>query len=141
MCNRAIQVVYFFLTKHCAFQEICLFHQTYSTYWLKLTDLRVSITSLILNTYRILYPLVVLVIKNQPANLGVTRDTGLIPGWGRSLRGGHGNPLQYFYLENVMDQKSLVGYSWQDHKESDTTKATWHIQLSIVSVWYPLLLC
>ena len=67
--------------------------------------------SLILNTYRILYPLVVLVIKNQPANLGVIRDTGLIPGWGRSLRGGHGNPLQYSYLENVMDQKSLVGYS------------------------------
>ena len=29
---------------------------------------------------------------------------GLIPGSGRSLRGGHGNPLQYSCLENLMDR-------------------------------------
>ena len=29
---------------------------------------------------------------------------GLIPGWGRSPGGGHGNPLQYSCLENPMDR-------------------------------------
>ena len=36
---------------------------------------------------------VVLVVKNPPANAGDLRDSGLIPGLGRSLGGGHGNPL------------------------------------------------
>ena len=31
-------------------------------------------------------------------------DAGLNPGWGRSPGGGHGNPLQYSYLENTMDR-------------------------------------
>ena len=31
-------------------------------------------------------------------------DLGLIPGLGRSPEGGHGNPLQYFCLENPMDR-------------------------------------
>ena len=34
-----------------------------------------------------------LVVKNPPANAGEVRDVGLIPGSGRSLGGGHGNPL------------------------------------------------
>ena len=29
----------------------------------------------------------------------------------RYLGGGHGNPLQYSYLENLHGQRSLVGYS------------------------------
>ena len=45
----------------------------------------------------------VLVVKNLPVNAG---DTGLIPGSGRSLRGGHGNLLQYSYLENPMDREA-----------------------------------
>ena len=32
------------------------------------------------------------------------RDWGLIPGSGRTLGGGHGNPLQYSCLENPMDR-------------------------------------
>ena len=36
---------------------------------------------------------VVLVAKNPPANAGNIRDVGSIPGSGRSLGGGHGNPL------------------------------------------------
>ena len=32
------------------------------------------------------------------------RDEGLISGSGRSLRGGHGNPLQYSFLENPMNR-------------------------------------
>ena len=44
-------------------------------------------------------------VKNPPANAGNIRDVGLIPGLGRSLGGGHGNPLQYFCLGNPMDRE------------------------------------
>ena len=47
-----------------------------------------------------------LVVKNLPANAGDIRDTGLIPGSGRSTGGGHGNPLQYSWLENPMDREA-----------------------------------
>ena len=47
---------------------------------------------------------VVLVVKNLPANAGDARDTGSIPGSGRSPRVGNGNPLQYSCLENSMDR-------------------------------------
>ena len=43
-------------------------------------------------------------VKNPPADAGDIRDVGLIPGSGRSPRGGHGNPLQYSYLGNSMDR-------------------------------------
>ena len=43
---------------------------------------------------------VVLVVKNPPANAGDAGDSGLFPESGRSPEGGHGNPLQYFFLEN-----------------------------------------
>ena len=43
------------------------------------------------------------VVKNPPANAGDIKDVGLIPGWGRSPEGGHGNPLQCPCLENPMD--------------------------------------
>ena len=52
-----------------------------------------------------------LVIKNPPANAGDIIDAGLIPGSGRSSGGGHGNPLQYSYLENPMDRGAWGGYS------------------------------
>ena len=44
------------------------------------------------------------VVKNLPANAGDVRDVGLIPELGRSLGGGHGNPLQYSCLGNPMDR-------------------------------------
>ena len=50
-----------------------------------------------------------LVVKNPPANAGDVRDVRSIPGSGRLPRGGHGNPLQYSYLENLMDKGA-----WQD---------------------------
>ena len=43
-------------------------------------------------------------VKNLLANTGVTGDTGLIPGSGRSPAGRNGNPLQYSRLENSMDR-------------------------------------
>ena len=50
-------------------------------------------------------------------------DLGLIPGLGRSLERGLGNPLQYSCLENPHGQRSLVGYSPWGHKGWDTTAA------------------
>ena len=44
---------------------------------------------------------VVLVVKNPPTNAGDVRDTGLIPGWGRSPAGGCGNPLQYYFFYDL----------------------------------------
>ena len=39
--------------------------------------------------------------KESAFNVG---DLGLMPGLGRSPGEGHGNPLQYFCLENPMDR-------------------------------------
>ena len=38
-------------------------------------------------------------------------DLGSIPGLRRSPEGGHGNLLQYSFLENAHGQRSLAGYS------------------------------
>ena len=43
------------------------------------------------------------VVKNLPANSRDARDTGLMPGSGRSPGEGNSNPLQYFFLGNSMD--------------------------------------
>ena len=67
-----------------------------------------------------------LVVKNLPPSAEDLRDLGSIPGSGSSLGEGHGNPLQYSCLENPHRQRSLVGYSPQGCKESDTTEVTWH---------------
>ena len=47
-----------------------------------------------------------LVVKNPPANAVDIRDASLIPELGRSPGGGHGNPLQYSYLENPIDREA-----------------------------------
>ena len=65
------------------------------------------------------------VAKNTPANAGDTRDVGSIPGSGRSLGEGHGNPLQYSCLENPMDRGAWrATVSARGHKESDRNEAT-----------------
>ena len=45
-------------------------------------------------------------VKNLPANAGDVRDTGSIPGSGRSPEGENSNPLQYSCLENPMDREA-----------------------------------
>ena len=59
-------------------------------------------------------------VKNPPSNAGDTEDMGLIPGLGRSPRGGNGNPFQYSCLGNPMDRGD-----WQatvhEVTESDTS--------------------
>ena len=71
--------------------------------------------------------------KESACNAGDARDSGLIPGWGRSPGGGHGNPLQYSCLENPMDRGAwqsrlltVQAYSPWGRKESDTTEVTEH---------------
>ena len=49
-------------------------------------------------------------------------DIGLIPRLGRSPGGGHGNPLQYSWLENSHGQRSLACCSTRGCNESDTTE-------------------
>jgi len=42
--------------------------------------------------------------KESACNAGGSRDLSAIPGSGRSLGEGNGNPLQYSSLENSMDR-------------------------------------
>ena len=61
-------------------------------------------TSLVVNTLGLPGGLVV---KNLPASEGDPRDSGSIPGWGRSPGEGNGNTFQYSCLEN-----SMGGRAW-----------------------------
>ena len=47
-------------------------------------------------------------VKNLPANVGDTRDMGLIPGSGRFPGGENGNPLQCSCLENPTETIQAV---------------------------------
>ena len=76
-----------------------------------------------------------LVVKNPPANVGDTRNTGLIPGLGRSLGVGNGNPLQYSCLENSMDRGAWqstvhrVAKSWAQ----ESTKNSQHSVYTVIN--------
>ena len=67
-----------------------------------------------------------LVVKNPPPNAGDVGDPSLIPGWGRSPRGRHENPLQCSCLENPMDRGAWwatvdgVAQSWTQLKRLST---------------------
>ena len=52
----------------------------------------------------------VLMVKNTPPNAGDLKDTGLIPGLGRSPGEGNGNAIQYSFLESPMDRGA--GWLW-----------------------------
>ena len=67
---------------------------------------------------------VVLMVKNPPANAGVTGDASSIPGLGRSPGGEHGNPLQHS-LENPMDWGA-----WQDMVHRVSKSRIWLKRLS-----------
>ena len=67
--------------------------------------------------------------KESACNTG---DLGSIPGSGRSLGEGNGNPLQCSCLDNPMDRGARQ-FSQEGHKESDTTQATQQQQLVYVN--------
>ena len=68
-----------------------------------------------------------------------------IPGLGRSLGGGHGNPLQYSCLENPMDrgawwatvhrvaksQTQLKRLNTQAYSNADLENLVWYVPLSL----------
>ena len=56
--------------------------------------------------------------KESACNVG---NTGSMPVSGRSPGGGHGNPLQYSYLENPMDRGVWWASPW-GRKESGTSE-------------------
>ena len=72
-------------------------------------------------------------VKNPPANAGDTRDTGLIPGSGKSLEGVSGNPLHYSCLENPMD----IGAWWATvHEVTESWKQlSMHEQVLETPLW------
>ena len=55
-------------------------------------------------------------------NLPTMQETGSVPGLRRSPGEGNSYPLQYSYLENPMDRRSLVGYNPWGCKELDGTE-------------------
>ena len=56
------------------------------------------------------------VARNPPTNAG---DVGLIPGSGRSLGGGDGNPVKHSCLENPIDRGACWATVHDVTKESD----------------------
>ena len=54
--------------------------------------------------YILLQITLALVVKNLPANSEDSRNVSSIPGSGRSLGEGHGNPLQCSWLKNPVDR-------------------------------------
>ena len=73
--------------------------------------------------YNIVASQMALMVKNPPASTGDVRDTGLIPGSGRSLEKSQA-PTPVFLPGESHGQRSLVGYSPWGHKESDMTEGT-----------------
>ena len=75
-------------------------------------------------------------VENRPANAGDVRDAGWIPGLGRFLGEGNGNPFQYSFLENSMDRGAWqaivhrVPKSWTQLKRQITSRRLMFIQLS-----------
>ena len=96
---------------------------------------------------------VVLVVKNPPA--GEVRDTGSIPGLGRSPGGGNGNSLQCFCLENPMDRgawwatvhRVAKSQSWLkrlsthpckfDFRTCSTVNISWTLSLYCFDKYFP----
>ena len=63
--------------------------------------------------------------KNTPVSAGEVRDTGSIPGSGRSPGKEHSNPLQYSPLENPKDRGA-----WRNVVHRDTKSWTQLKQLN-----------
>ena len=69
---------------------------------------------------------VALVVKNPSANEGDIRDTGSIPGSGRSPGEGNGNSLRYSCLENPMDRGAWRATVPGVSKSQTRLKAAYH---------------
>jgi len=63
-------------------------------------------------------------VKNPPARAGDRRDMGFDPWIGKISWRRAWQPTPVFVPEESHEQRSLVGYSSQGRKESDTTEVT-----------------
>ena len=82
--------------------------------------------------------------KEPAANAGNIKDVGSVPGSGRFPGGGHGNPLQYSCLENLMDRgycrarvhrvsKSQTWLKWlSTHRPGD-----WRLLCALLVLTFP----
>ena len=66
--------------------------------------------------------------KESSCNAG---GSGSIPGLGRSLEEGNGNPLQYSCLENPVDREAWQATVHGVEKELDTTEGGWQSEISV----------
>ena len=66
-------------------------------------------------------------VKNLPANAGDIRDVGSVPGLERSP----GGPSLVFLTGESHGQRSLVGYSSWNHKDSNTTEMTQYVYICL----------
>ena len=73
--------------------------------------------------------------KQSACDSGVTGDSCLIPGSGRSPGGGNGNLLQYFFLENPMERGA-----WQPTVQSVAKNWTWLSTQPLSQTWFYLYL-
>ena len=87
---------------------------------------------------------VVLVVKNPPANVGDIREEGSIPGLGPCPGEGHGNTLQYSWLENplteVPGRLQSMGLQRVRHDWSDLSGWQAARQANLIRSTYVLLL-
>ena len=78
-------------------------------------------------------------VKNPPANARDIKDVGSIPGSGKSLGEGNGNPLQYSCLENPTDREAwwatVCGIAKSQHNRVTNTS----ILLPVDKCWHKLL--
>ena len=84
----------------------------------------------------------VLMVKNPPTNAGDARDVSLIPGLGRSLEVGSGNPLQYLACKIPWTEKpggtqsmrpQRVKHNWV-HVHAHTCT---HTHIHTVGIYHP----
>ena len=69
------------------------------------------------------------VVKNLPGNAG---NVALIPGLERSPAGGNGSPLQYSFLENLMDR----GFRWATvHRVANSDTNEWLLARQGMFMW------
>ena len=76
-------------------------------------------------------------VKSPPAEARDTGDMGSVSGWGRSPRGGNGNPLQYSCLGNPMDRGPWRLQSMESQRVRNNWAWThiWRTSFSISFGW------